>query len=515
MRLVGALPSALREQTAEAVLRRPGVPGPAAEHAFQHLVGAWSESDSRARSRIAVIAKGADDFYARQYRQFLNETMGAFAATATHAVLGAGGRPGSSGRRRGRAAYGAVVEGREGLLPILVLSGGAVAVVVAVPRVLSHDNVEGFHRWISQRGVMPPAIAAAVAGRLTPARQPATSAIERSNIGSVLAVMDAALSGERLAILALHPTDPDAMGLHITLYGVAGCDATTLKTEYGLPPEALTAMVAAADLEGEDLVFLVGGTEEIFTQCSQNLFAKRAVEGDPAPPASRWDPTMPLADLIGAQFELFQVTVAANGLPGCSPRNGDLGSVAVVVSRDDRDVLLIPYHPGNFIHGHAAKLWTNPHGAILVNDDHCYQRRVVLCGPARILSPSAAHRLYPDIVAAEIARTADAPGSRQPAYWFEQQVGEIVIESDTVTRMTLDENRATCTISAAGKGKHGKKPAYFDADSLASYDRELQHHREAAGRPIDPSGDEHRLWLAAAAERFEERREHLRRVAAD
>jgi hypothetical protein len=510
--LVEALPAPLREQAAEAMLRRAGTPGPAAEHVLQHLVGVWSDVDPHARSRIAVIAKGADDFYARQYRQFLNGTMGAFAATATQALIGAGGRPGSGGAWRLRAAYGALVEGHPDRPPILVLNPGAVAIAISVPRALIEGDAVGFSDWIAGRGAMPLAVTTAVDGRPTSARLPGTRARERANIGSVLETVDAAIRGGHLAVLALNPTDPDAMGLHITLYGLAGCDATTLQAEYGLPPEEIGTMVAAADREQQELVFLVGGTEEIFTQCSQNLFVKRAaVAGDPVATPT-WDPTRPLAELIGAQFELFQTTSSAKGVPGCSPRNGDLGSVAAVVARDGHDVLLIPYHPGNFIHGHAAKLWTNPHGSIFVSDDHHYLRRVALRGPSQVLTPEAAELQYPKIVAAEIARTADAPGSRQPAYWFEQVVHEIVIESDPVGRMSLGEGRETCTISAAGKGRHGKKPAYFAADSLAAYDQELQHHREAAGRPTDPSGEQHRLWLADSAEQFVARREHLRGV---
>ncbi|MCX6460349.1 MAG: hypothetical protein NTZ03_08555 [Actinobacteria bacterium] len=85
---VAALPPGEREQAAEQLLRRPGVPGPATEHALQHLVGVWNDSGDG--KRVDVIAKGATDFYAKQYRQYLNATMGAFAATATCALIGSG-----------------------------------------------------------------------------------------------------------------------------------------------------------------------------------------------------------------------------------------------------------------------------------------------------------------------------------------------------------------------------------------------------------------------------------------
>jgi hypothetical protein len=210
---------------------------------------------------------------------------------------------------------------------------------------------------------------------------------------------------------------------------------------------------------------------------------------------------------------MLQVTVSSTGLPGGSPRNGDAGSVAYVVERDGREVLLVPYHPGNFIHGHAAKLWSNPDGAMVIRDDHHHLRTVILHGPARVLDPGTAARRHGAIVDAEVARTASAPGDRRPAYWFEQEVARIVVETDPIPPMVLDPGRATCTISAAGQGRHGKKPTYFDAGSLDGYDMALQHHREAEGRPVDPTGAAHRAWVSASADQFEARRAHLRAVA--
>jgi hypothetical protein len=74
-------------------------------------------------------------------------------------------------------------------------------------------------------------------------------------MASVMEVVEGALDTGRLAILALHPTDPDAMGLHITLFGVVGRDATTLAKEHGLPAEVLAPMVEAAAAEDSEIFF--------------------------------------------------------------------------------------------------------------------------------------------------------------------------------------------------------------------------------------------------------------------
>jgi len=506
---VRALPPAEREQAAEQLLRRPGVPGPATEHALQHLVGVWNDSGDG--KRVDAIVNGATDFYANQYRQYLNPTMGAFAATATFALIGSGtpARDADSLRE----ALAAMVEGLAEVPPIVVLDHQSVAVVVAIPRSLTAGDSASFWKWATESGDVPESVRAAIEGQPVESLRPGAIAVERSNAASALEVMAAALTTGKLSVLALHPTDPDAMGLHITLFGVVGRDAAMLAIEHGLGSDALTPMVEAAHRESCDLVFLVGGTEEIFTQCSQNLFIKRPPrEGDVLPVSPGWTPMDPLINLIDSQFELLQVTVSASGLPGCSPRNGDIGSDAYVVARDDHDVLLIPYHPGNFIHGHAAKLWTNPHGVMVVHDDHDFLRNVTLRGPARVLSPEDARRDFPEVVAVEIQRTSDALGNRELAYWFEQQVSEIIIETEPLAPMVLDEGRSTCTINAAGQGKYSKKPAYFDAGCLDSYDQDLQHQREAAGRPIDPSGDAHRQWASESADKLSARLEHLRAI---
>jgi len=90
-RIVHVLPPMWREWAAECFLRRANAPGPAAEHIVQYLLSA-AKSQSKIRIRDeATVAKGADNFYERQYRQFFNPVMGAFAMTATQALLASGG----------------------------------------------------------------------------------------------------------------------------------------------------------------------------------------------------------------------------------------------------------------------------------------------------------------------------------------------------------------------------------------------------------------------------------------
>jgi hypothetical protein len=99
------------------------------------------------------------------------------------------------------------------------------------------------------------------------------------------------------------------------------------------------------------LLFCVKGTEEVFTECSQNLFIKRpatALQKQPTWP-SAWSPSFPLEDLLNAQFEIFQISVSASGLPGVSPRNGDQGRAAFVGHRGTKTFVLIPYFTSNAV----------------------------------------------------------------------------------------------------------------------------------------------------------------------
>ena len=50
----------------------------------------------------------------------------------------------------------------------------------------------------------------------------------------------------KLAVLALHPHDPDAIGLHITLFDIDFLTPGQLAAEYGLPAESLDAHIQDA-----------------------------------------------------------------------------------------------------------------------------------------------------------------------------------------------------------------------------------------------------------------------------
>jgi hypothetical protein len=170
---------------------------------------------------------------------------------------------------------------------------------------------------------------------------------------------------------------------------------------YGLAPDALIPWRKAALREGRMFAFCVGATEEVFTQCSQNLFIKRPVPGSArkarAVQPNAWNSALSLEHLLAMQFETLQVTVSASGVPGASPRNGDRGKAAFLGRRGRKAYLLIPYHPGNAVHGHAAKLWTNTYGTVVIFDDHSALISVTVSGPSRVISHEKAKRAFPMI----------------------------------------------------------------------------------------------------------------------
>ena len=327
-------------------------------------------------------------------------------------------------------------------------------------------------------------------------------------------MVDAVRCEGKLAILALHPYDPDAMGLHITLFATQILTAEAVEREYGIASDFLHPWRHTAWNRSRLLRFCVGGIEEVFTQCSQNLFIKRPIG---RPEGSRraawpyaWSPAQPLERLLAAQFELLQITVSASGLPGASPRNGDIGKAAFVARRDSKTIILIPYFAGNAVHGHAAKLWSNAQGALAIWDDHTALSAVTITGPSRVVDHEWVERRFPNI-ASEVATRQKRNGTRapDPEYWFEQEVAEILQQDEPLAASVLDPMRPTCSISAAGRALHGKKPAYFAADTLASYDQTWQHEREAEGRPVDPSGVAHRYWERESAPALAARLAHL------
>jgi hypothetical protein len=494
-----ALPYRWREPFAEKWLRRPDSPGPAAEHVFQYLRDSGQD--------VARTAKGADNFYQRQYRQYLNATMGAFAATATMAALAAGGpvRGGLWSRRRPVSM--AMAETRGGASPIIVLDHESVAVAAFLPRM--EDRKEA-RDWLVSRGPMPQAYRRHAEGeRMRCAER--VRARRRTAMGSMCELVEAARDGGKLAILALHPYDPDAMGLHITLYGVELLAPGQVERDYALRAGALDAWRSAAERTGATLFFLVGGVEEAFTQCSQNLFVKTPRDGGRnSATRPRWTPLMTLDRLLGEQFEILQATVSASGLPGVSPRNGEYGLAGCAVRQGRKTLTLVPYFAGNAVHGHAAKILSNPWSSLLVWDDHHWLSAVTLSGPTRIVEHSYVCARFPHIAELLSTRRSRNGGSANgPEYWFEQEVAEIAIQTEGVAANWLDPARPPCSLNAGGFAHHGKKPAYFLAGSLPPYDMALQHERESQGRPRDPSGVARRYWEWDSAEAFAERRAHL------
>jgi hypothetical protein len=512
-RAVGFLPPYWRERAAERFLRRDA-PGPACEHVAQYLVGVAHHAMQDGKRKEATVVRGADLFYAGQYRQYFNATMGAFAMTATQALLASGGSPRGRLWRRRRETFAAVLEEAEGARPILVLDRETVALPLLLPKLFGEDERAEMEHWLAGTGHMPEMFRSLVAGQEVRCAEPRVLARERSADGAILEVVDAILRSHKLAVLALHPHDPDAMGLHITLFGVETVSPQRLETDYGLEASALGIYKKVARMRGRTLAFCVGGTEEVFTQCSQNLFVKRA-EPRAAPPAragwpEAWDPRDRLERLLATQFEMIQVTVSADGLPGASPRNGDLGKAAFVARGRGGLFVLIPYYPGNSVHGHAGKLWSNPHGSLVISDDHTALTRVTISGPARILSHEEVIRKFPAVaVASGTWRGCEKRARALPAYWFLQEVAEIVQQSEPLTAHRLDPQRPTCSINAGGQAKHDKKPAYFAADTLPEYDRHLQHEREAEGRPTCPSGASYRHWREAVDLALRARQAHL------
>lgn len=512
------LPRAWREPVAERLLRREGAPAPAAEHVFQYLLGVARTKTETGADKGAVVAKGADLFYERQYRQWLNPTMGAFAITADLAALGAG-RP-AKGRlwRRRRETSMAMLD-REGAggAPILVIDAETVAIPMLLPA--PHDAKEGVAvaRWLAGGKPMPRRYRELSRGAEAACAEQGARAFRRTARGALLEVADAVAHSRKLAILALNPCDPDAMALHITLFDARFLTARLLEREHGLPPEALAAPRAAAAARGALLVFCVGVTEEVFTQCSQNLFIKRplpvAEAGRRAARPPSWSPALPIERLIETQYELLQMTVSASGLPGVSPRNGDRGMAGFVERRGSRTFVLIPYFPGNAVHGHAAKLWSNPQGSLLVYDDTGTGAAVTISGACSTLPHPQALRAFPQSArkVAAIRRRNGSP-MPDPEYWFAQRVEKIVTQSETLPPYALDPARPTCAIHAAGLAYFDKKPAYFAADSLPLYDMHTLHRREAEGRRRDPSGAAHNRWNGEVCEALLRRLAHLEAV---
>ena len=514
-RAIGVLPPIWRERAAERFLRRPGAPAPAAEHVVQYLLSAGRSGAATDAHKGAVVAKGADHFYERQYRQYFNPVMGAFAMTATMAALG-GGHPARgclwSCRRKSCAAM--LDAEAAGGAPLIVIDAQTMGIPMLLPRPRDKSEAVAIARWLGGKGPMPGRYRDLVRGENVPCWEAGARAYARSAQGALLELIDTVVSSRKLAVLALHPHDPDAMGLHVTLFDVRCLTGRFVEQDHGLREGALDPWRREAESRKALLLICVGATEEVFTQCSQNLFVRRRL---PEPEAifraarpKRWRPELPLERLLEAQFEMFQVTVSASGLPGASPRNGDRGKTAFVERRYSKTCVLIPYHPGNAVHGHAAKLWSNPHGSLVIWDDTTTGAAVTISGPCRIVTHAAVKRDFPES-ARQVATIKRRNGSPlpDPEYWFLQEVAEIACLRETLAPCALDPARPTCAISAGGHALFDKKPAYFAAGALPPYDMEWQHRREATGRPIDPSGAEHLRWNECVRDALLARLTHL------
>ena len=515
---VGCLPPAWREALAERWLRREDAPAPAAEHVVQYLLSREQAKTRSARHKGAVVAKGADLFYERHYRQYFNPTMGAFAMTAELAALGAGcpaeGRLWSRQRRTAAATLDR--EGAGGP-PIIVIDAESVAIPMLLPAPRDAEEGIAVGRWLSGVAAMPQRYRDLARGAQVSCFEQGARAYERTAEGVLLEVVDAVAQSRKLAALALNPCDRDAMGLHVTLFDARFLTANLLEREHGQLEEALALSRSAAQARGALLIFCVGATEEVFTQCSQNLFIKRPLSEEETrrraarPPS--WRPALPIERLIEAQFELIQITVSASGLPGASPRNGDRGKAGFVERRKGRSFVLIPYFPGNAVHGHAAKLWSNPHGSLLIHDDTETGAAVTISGACSIFSHQAALRAFPES-ARQVSGIKRRNGSAMPdpEYWFAQEVEEIVTQRGALKPYALDAARPTCAIHAGGQALFDKKPAYFAAGSIAAYDMHLLHRREASGRRRDPSGAEHLRWNSEVRDALQARVAHLEAV---
>ena len=95
-----------------------------------------------------------------------------------------------------------------------------------------------------------------------------------------------------------------------------------------------------------------------------------------------------------------------------------------------------------------------------------------------------------------------------------QEVAEILLQDEPLAANALDPVRPTGSIHAAGPALYEKKVTYFATDNLPRYDQASQHEREAAGRPVDPSGAAHRDWARDTAPALAARLAHLERAGA-
>jgi hypothetical protein len=106
---------------------------------------------------------------------------------------------------------------------------------------------------------------------------------------------------------------------------------------------------------------------------------------------------------------------------------------------------------------------------LVVWDDHFALRALTLSGPARVITHQAVENDFPSI-AMKVAAPPRHNGAaaRNPEYWFLQEVVELIQQSERLVGNLLHPSRPTCSIHAGGRARHGKKPAYFAAETPAS-----------------------------------------------
>lgn len=214
----------------------------------------------------ALVTKAADLFYERQYRQFLNATIGVFAMTAKLALLGCGGRSQGVLWSRRRPVHAAMVEEIEGASPILVLDHQTIAIPLFLPMPATAAEMFAIDCWLAGEGQLPPSYRQLVTGKLVSCATRSAKARRRTAVGPLIEVVDAVRNTGKLAVLALHPYDPDAMGLHITLFGTEALTLEAVQHDYAIDADTLYPWRYAAWSQNCLLRFFVGGVEEAFTQ---------------------------------------------------------------------------------------------------------------------------------------------------------------------------------------------------------------------------------------------------------
>ena len=132
----------------------------------------------------------------------------------------------------------------------MVIDQEIVALPLLLPRLDNQEKPKAIENWLGGHAGMPLTYRKLVEGEAVPCAVPHASARERTANGAVLEVINFAIHTKKLAMLALHPHDPDAMGLHITLFAVEVVEPERLQQDYGLAANALGLWQEAALRKG-------------------------------------------------------------------------------------------------------------------------------------------------------------------------------------------------------------------------------------------------------------------------